>query len=250
MRNATKLILVLALSVPLGGCKSVLGLSLFPRSTGQPVRLGNIDQFVAPATRAGRTELDAGRPGEAIEKFRKALGEGEPIAPALNGMAVAYARIGRTDLARRYFEEAVAADPLDARYQANLSAFENRLAAASALPSTPAPALAARAPAPVEAYRPGQLQRVSRAEVRIAGAASYAAPVAQGSAMGNPKNLVAIQSDIRTFKPVVRLRLPSPAPTPSRQAIRSAERGFTPVVRIAFTGPASPAAAPGPRRER
>ncbi|MDR2858287.1 MAG: SPOR domain-containing protein [Novosphingobium sp.] len=74
------------------------------------------------ATDAGRAALDAGRPETAIDRFREALDTGEPRAPALNGMAVAYARTGQRDLAKNYFEEAIQEDPLDPRYKANLAA--------------------------------------------------------------------------------------------------------------------------------
>ena len=58
---------------------------------------------------------------DAISAFRVALRIGENAAEAHNGMAVAYARIGRTDLAQRHFELAVASEPEDERYRKNLT---------------------------------------------------------------------------------------------------------------------------------
>lgn len=69
---------------------------------------------------AGRVQLDSANYGLAIESFRKALARSEDSPAALNGLGVAYARIGRHDLAERYFRQASAADPASQRYADNL----------------------------------------------------------------------------------------------------------------------------------
>lgn len=68
----------------------------------------------------GRLALDSGNYAEAIASFSAARIEPGLLASSLNGMGVAYARLGREDLAERYFREAAAAAPEDNRYAANL----------------------------------------------------------------------------------------------------------------------------------
>lgn len=67
-----------------------------------------------------RMSLSSGNYARAIGEFSNARAEPALLGPALNGMAVAYARLGRNDLAERYFREAMAAEPGDTRYAANL----------------------------------------------------------------------------------------------------------------------------------
>ena len=112
------------------GCYLVSGCSIF-----EPKRLAHSASAIEQAkfasaieevrkssvvTDAGRALLDAGQPGFAIDTFRKALAKGEAPGPALNGLGVAYARIGRRDLAIRYFKQAIVFDPVDTRYAMNL----------------------------------------------------------------------------------------------------------------------------------
>lgn len=69
----------------------------------------------------GRAHLDAGMDALAIESFRGEIRRNPDSADAYNGLAVAYGRIGRPDLAQRYFETALAKDPANFRIQANLA---------------------------------------------------------------------------------------------------------------------------------
>jgi hypothetical protein len=59
----------------------------------------------------GKMQLSEGRPGLAIERFRQALAQDRNSIDALNGLAVAYARLGRTEVAESYLQRA-----LDLRY--------------------------------------------------------------------------------------------------------------------------------------
>jgi tetratricopeptide (TPR) repeat protein len=59
----------------------------------------------------GKLHLSEGRPGLAIERFRQALAQDRGSIDALNGLAVAYARLGRTEVAESYLQRA-----LDLRY--------------------------------------------------------------------------------------------------------------------------------------
>lgn len=69
----------------------------------------------------GRAQLDAGLNALAIEAFRAEIRTNPDSADAFNGLAVAYGRIGRDDLAQRYFETALAKDPANGKAQANLA---------------------------------------------------------------------------------------------------------------------------------
>lgn len=69
----------------------------------------------------GRAQLDAGLDALAIESFRAEIRFNQENADAYNGLAVAYGRIGRGDLAQRYFETALAKDPDNGKAQSNLA---------------------------------------------------------------------------------------------------------------------------------
>lgn len=78
----------------------------------------------------GRAQLDAGMDALAIESFRAEIRQDSGSADAYNGLAVAYDRIGRPDLAQRYFETALAKDPGNFRIQANLAKLNGQDASA------------------------------------------------------------------------------------------------------------------------
>lgn len=69
----------------------------------------------------GRSLLALGQNANAISVFRAALRENPNSGDAFNGLAIAYDRIGRQDLAQRYFELAVSAAPENMRYRGNLA---------------------------------------------------------------------------------------------------------------------------------
>jgi tetratricopeptide (TPR) repeat protein len=71
----------------------------------------------------GKVLLRRGQYADAVSAFRTALREETEDAEAHNGLAVAYDAIGRKDLARRYFELAVAEKPGEIRYRSNLASF-------------------------------------------------------------------------------------------------------------------------------
>lgn len=250
-----KTVVALALLLPLCGCKSFLGTHIFARNTPRAMPSVNVDRIIAPATSQGRMELDAGRPGAAIEKFRAALGADEPIAPALNGLAVAYARVGRLDLAQRYFEQAAAAAPEDLRYQANLAAvIQERMLAAQIASKRMAEVEAAEARKRTALLqdRPGQLQRISRGEVRIADALPQPAPLAKPQTkVAMARNIVEGEPDLKGFRAVVRLKLPATAPKAAAGHDSALLRGFTPGVRIVLASTEPPRSRVStPRRER
>lgn len=74
----------------------------------------------------GRALLNLGQNANAVSAFRAALRETPNSGDAYNGLAIAYDRIGRQDLAQRYFELAVSADPENLRFRGNLARLFNR----------------------------------------------------------------------------------------------------------------------------
>lgn len=80
-------------------------------------------QGVATALDEGRALLVAGNAAQAISAFRLALTADPSSVSALNGLGIAYDRLGRRDLARRHFEMAlaVAPDAADIAYNLGLS---------------------------------------------------------------------------------------------------------------------------------
>jgi hypothetical protein len=101
----------------LAGCAAPQGATPEFRLTAQS------QQQLAPGSmlQRGRAQLGAGLDSMAIESFRTELRANPDSADAYNGLAVAYGRIGREDLAERYFEMALAKSPNDQRYQNNLA---------------------------------------------------------------------------------------------------------------------------------
>jgi len=148
---------------------------------------------------AGRTALTEGRTADAIEAFMLAY----------NGLAVAYSRLGRTDLTERFFLTAAALAPDETRYRSNLATFYSRTAPpkiadpvvamappehgftssrlASAAPARSAPPSVRTLPGGLTVHSPsGSLQRVSRGEVAIRTAQPAAAAVHTATAPRRP----------------------------------------------------------------
>jgi hypothetical protein len=77
----------------------------------------------SPAFRVAeaRAHFRLGNVALALEGFRRALREDPSSVDALNGLASCYDRMGRFDLSRSYYEQALALAPNDARLYANLA---------------------------------------------------------------------------------------------------------------------------------
>lgn len=104
----------------LAGCQSSGSSAL---SSAGSVDMG---EYFEQRLAVGRLHLAANRPTKAITAFRQAAYDPRYAGEAYNGMAIAYDRIGRADLAERYFAEAVKASPGDERFARNLARFEGR----------------------------------------------------------------------------------------------------------------------------
>jgi Tetratricopeptide repeat len=114
-----RLLITAGILLLVGGCATGHQASLDIRSRDQvqatPVGERSIEY--------GKVLLRRGQYADAISAFRTALREETGSAEAHNGLAVAYDAIGRKDLARRYFELAVAEKPDEVRYRSNLASF-------------------------------------------------------------------------------------------------------------------------------
>jgi len=233
-RNHVKLALAAIFAVPLGACNSFVGQHLFAHRTdaSRPMRSSqttNVDYspLLDPATQSGRALLANGMPGSAIESFERALSAGEAVDPAINGLGIAYARLGRLDLAKRFFERAIAVDPGNDRYQDNLTlllaspqyaADQHGNCAVQPIQAIQshdqASTLAGRASKAMTAAAaiPGKLVRISRGEVYIVTAPALRAPIlASASVLGSRatagRRVPPNAHELRQFVPVVRIDL-------------------------------------------
>lgn len=207
-----RLALVATVAFALSGCGTIHSIFGMHSARMPEVRVpeaAHSEPVIAQAAEEGRSHLDKGETGLAIEAFQRALGMGAPTASALNGLGVAYARLGRYELAHRYFEQAEALDPTDGRYAANLArinlspAFAMRHdadIAATVLKQesdkkekAAVPALASDDP------QPGRLTRVSSHEYKIQTVTPMAAPAVRSA------------SSASQFKPLIRIEFGKPA---------------------------------------
>jgi tetratricopeptide (TPR) repeat protein len=176
MRKSTLSLLLLAVAaVPLGGC-SLFGKSNTFAQKAQTKQLKGED-YAEARLEAGRAALGKAHWAEAIMAFREAQRTPQLAAQAHNGMGVAYAELGRADLAERYFLLASAAAPEDRRFAANLARLYAKNAEAQptlAAAPEPIPALAqpraalSGANTSVKVERPaGRLVRTARGEMLL-----------------------------------------------------------------------------------
>ena len=131
------------LATMLAGCQSIFG-HHSARLDVRPVGEAQTAAAAAIALEEGRQHLIRGEVASAIVALRTASSDPATAAPAHNGLAVAYAMLGRGDLAERYFQQAIAEDPADQRFSANLARFyQSREAAMAKAVVVPAPVVIA-----------------------------------------------------------------------------------------------------------
>jgi tetratricopeptide (TPR) repeat protein len=160
-------------AVSLGGCQS-FPLTSWMFRDAQPERVDD-EQLASNPTGAleeGRASLKEGNLATAIAAFRIAQLDRATRADASNGLGIAYAKLGRADLAERYFQAAILADPENTKYVANLLRLQQQtlLARRSAADEPQVAAQAAPAPRPEladTALLADNVERVSRGEIRI-----------------------------------------------------------------------------------
>ena len=118
-RTAT--MLLVAGAAALAGCQGMGG--QFARKDLRIPKERSPEEYAAGQLSLGREALGLREWGLAITSFRLVRHMPEHAAEASNGMAIAYANIGRPDLAERLFQQAAALAPGDRRFQANLTRF-------------------------------------------------------------------------------------------------------------------------------
>lgn len=109
-RPAAGIALALAMASPAAAARSLPD-DMKARATGMPASALAAGQDSEGALDQGRALLAASNPAQAISAFRIALAQAPQSVAALNGIAVAYDRLGRADLARQHFEMALALEP-------------------------------------------------------------------------------------------------------------------------------------------
>lgn len=180
MRFRTKVLIAAMCTAMLPGCQSLFS------NQGQVAQasLTDVDMqgYFEQRLAEGRAHLLANRPGAAVAAFRQASYGAAVRARALNGLAIAYDRLGRSDLAQQYFMAAMNLEPENPGFAANFLRFNQSLANArqvDAVAAAQAQALlfgtaegvpsGEAAPADV-AVAADRIQRVSPNEVHIAAA--------------------------------------------------------------------------------
>ena len=186
LRNAFAMVSVFAL----GGCQFFGNMHVAHNAqTGQPAEASaSASALPAALIQEGREHLRGNRTGLAIEAFNRALASGEDPALAYNGLGVAYARIGRPELAYRFFKKAAMSDPANPMFAHNLAALVNSPAftldqmtrSGPALATAPARQADANTAAALTERAPGKLYRDGNRQFSLRTAAPEAAWGAPG----------------------------------------------------------------------
>jgi tetratricopeptide (TPR) repeat protein len=179
-----------------------------PGCAGFPLERSNwLDWLRPPSARAvsaengpldeGRSYLEAGHAGLAIDPLRRAiLLEGRTVR-VLNALGAAYAEIGRNDLSVRYFQEALTKDPEDPATLNNIG---------------------------YAALRQGDLGLARRYLERAAGAAPRIEEAATDGMIIENNMIRLIAAEARTPGPAAPLIRKANGPRPLSQAFRRSDR--------------------------
>lgn len=111
--------LCISICTALGACSTVFGTGGDEQSSLAKPAGAEDAQYLS-----GKAHLAAGELGLAIDDFRTVLANNPQSVPALNGLAIAYAGIGRNDMAVAYFKRALVADPYSAVTLNNTARFD------------------------------------------------------------------------------------------------------------------------------
>lgn len=178
MLEFRKILVVATMAATVAGCQSSPWHGRFMSRSDAPTLRG---KDAGPLQlEEGRQYLREGNISRAVAAFQLARLDSDSAAEANNGLAVAYAKLGRPDLAERYFRTAILLQPDDTRYVANLLRLQGQVLMARQRTATAKLASAAAAPdaapgprAPVAIDR---VHRVSAGEFRIQTAEPVQAP--------------------------------------------------------------------------
>lgn len=124
MRSTTTILFATMAALTLSGCQ------LFNPGHGSSLRSAqatpDMSSYFDQRLADGRRHLRAGRLASAITAYRQASYSADHTATAYNGLAIAYDRLGRADLARMYFEGALERAPENLAIARNLARFAAR----------------------------------------------------------------------------------------------------------------------------
>jgi tetratricopeptide (TPR) repeat protein len=121
MKQAAGLVLALASAAPAVASEPAPQPRMPPDGADRAALAALLNTRGAEAALAeGRAFLATNNAVQAISAFRQALSADQSSVAALNGLGVAYDRLGRSDLARRHFEQALSLDPEAADIAYNL----------------------------------------------------------------------------------------------------------------------------------
>lgn len=175
MKRIARTVVAAGCMAMLGGCQ-VLGLNPVAKASRSDSATSALAAASTGWTEAGRQHLQAQRSGLAIEAFNRAIATGEAPAAALNGLGIAYSRLGRADLAYRFFSQAARAEPYNPVFARNLVMLTNSPAFTLVQMQGATPGVAAR-PAPASAARqPGRLYREGNRQFTLVTQPETAAP--------------------------------------------------------------------------
>lgn len=191
MQPLARMLMLTTAMLALSACQS-FPLTSWMFKRGEPRAAQMVPDSGSASLAEGRAALQAGRIAAAIGPLRVALLDQATRAPASNALGVAYAQLGREDIAEQFFKSAIAADPSDERFVANLLRLQHavlarkarsdaaRLAAEQGTTgAAPAGFVAGNPTAPLEPVRQaGNIERRSRGEVFLVTATATTAPTA------------------------------------------------------------------------
>lgn len=195
MTTKSTIAMTLAMGVALSGCQAIFGSRTANLESADRASLAQQEAAVNPALDQGRQLLKAGRIAQAVELLRVAQRDPDSMADASNALGVAYAKLGRHDLADRYFRMALALEPGDARFASNMLRLQRdhnlalrRAAEEEQLALRAREEQERREIASREAEE-GRIQRVSRGQVQIrtGGATPVSAPRMEVLALNSSK---------------------------------------------------------------
>lgn len=119
MKLSAKFVMCGTALLMLGGCQGVLAkIGLGGNRSVDSSAMANASD--GTRLELGLAALRTGSPGNAIYHFERAILDPTLAPEAYNGMGVAYAQLGREDLAERFFNVAIMMQPGDARFARNL----------------------------------------------------------------------------------------------------------------------------------
>lgn len=122
MKTSLRLTTCAIAALTLTGCQSfVSALGFGPKPGASSEQRAEV--FGSDELERGRLALEQGNVATAIQLFRLAALNEKTAADAFNGLGVSYARLGRADLAERYFKAALELDSSNPKYAANLARF-------------------------------------------------------------------------------------------------------------------------------